>query len=201
MKVDARVQLAVVICATTALAGSAWSANSEGSGGNAPTGFWGEIDAGYGILKRSYSVSGNTNQGAFSLALSGGYAWDPRLLLGVELGGWTLQGSNLWDPSKGEAIETIFGIARYYPIPQSPLFVKGGGGLVKYWNDAPGANDASGWGTVFGVGYDVYAKGSMHVSSVVEYSFGSFAGANSPLGITQSQHYQAITLLFGIAFR
>jgi hypothetical protein len=196
-----RVQLAVLMCATAALTGSAWSADSDGSGGKAPTGLWGGIDAGYGILKRSYSVSGDTNQGAFSLAISGGYAWDPRLLLGVELAGWTLQGSNLSDPSQGEGIETIFGIARYYPIAESPLSVKGGGGLVKYWNNAPGANGASGWGGVLGIGYDVYTKGSMHLAPVVEYSFGSFTGATSSLGIAQNQRYQAITFLFGITFR
>jgi hypothetical protein len=193
--------LAVLICATAAFAGSTWAAGSDGSDGKASTGFWGGIDAGYGVLKRSYSVTGDTSQGAFSLALSGGYAWDPRLLLGVELGGWTLQASNLSDPSKGEAIETIFAIARYYPISDSPLFVKGGGGLVKYWTNQPGENGANGWGGVLGAGYDVYAKGWIHLAPVVEYSFGGFNGATAPPGVTQNQRYQAITLLFGITFR
>jgi hypothetical protein len=58
-------------------------------------------------------VSGGTTESKFALAISGGYAWDPRLLLGVELGGWTFQGSNLWDSSQGQGIETIFATARY----------------------------------------------------------------------------------------
>jgi hypothetical protein len=146
-------------------------------------------------------VTSNTRESKFSLALSGGHAWDPRLLLGVELGGWTLQGPNLNDPSTSGAIETIFGIAQYYPIPDSPLFVKGGGGLVKYWNNRPGENGANGRGGVLGVGYDVYAKETMHFAPSVEYSFGSFSGATSPPGITQDQRYRAITFLFGITFR
>jgi hypothetical protein len=201
VKTDARIRLIVLMCAAAAFAGSAWSASADGSIGNAPTGFWGEIDAGYGILKRSYSVTGNTSASKFSLAFSGGYAWDPRLLLGVELGGWTLQGSSNWDPSKGEAIETIFAIARYYPSPESPLFVKGGGGLVKYWNNRPGEYGANGTGGVLGIGYDVYAKERMHFAPSVEYSFGSFSSATSPPGIIQDQRYRAISLLFGITFR
>jgi hypothetical protein len=201
VKTGARVRLAVLMCALAAFSGSAWSAGSDESADKARTGFWGEIDAGYGILKRSYSMSSDTSQGAFSLALSVGYAWDPRLLLGVELGGWTLQSSSLSDPSQGEAIETLFAIARYYPISDSALFVKGGGGLVKYWNNRPGENGANGWGGVLGVGYDVYAKGWIHLAPVVEYSFGSFNGATSPPGVTQNQRYQAITVLFGITFR
>jgi hypothetical protein len=201
VKTHPRVRLAVLTCATAAFSVCAWSGSPDGSSGKTSAGFWGDVDAGYGILKRSYSVSSNTSQGAFSLAFSGGYAWDPRLLVGVELGGWTLQGSNLWDPSKGEGIETVFAVARYYPIPDSPLFVKGGGGLVKYWNNQPGENGASGWGGVLGVGYDVYAKGSIHLAPLVEYSFGSYNGATSPPGITQDQRFQAITFLFGITFR
>jgi hypothetical protein len=156
---------------------------------------------GYGILKRSNSGSGDANQSAFSLAFGAGYTWDPRLVLGVELGGWTLQGSDLWDPAKGEGIETIFGVARYYPSRQSPLFVKGGAGVVKYWNNVPGANSGNGWGGALGVGYDVYAKGPMHLAPVVEYSFGSFAGANSSPVVTQDQRFQASTVLFGVTFR
>lgn len=201
MKTGARVKLAVLICATAAFAGSARSASSDESSAQATAGFWGGIDAGYAILKRSYSVTSDTSESTFSLAVSGGYAWDPRLLLGVELGGWTLQGTNPRDHSEGEAIETIFGIARYYPIPDSPLFVKGGGGLVKYWNKRPGESGASGTGGVLGVGYEVYASELMHFAPSVQYSVGRFSGATSPPGITQDQRYQAITLLFGITLR
>lgn len=188
-------------CAWFVLCLGSFSAVAQSVNSNASTGFWGEIDVGYGILKRSYSVTSNTSESKFSLAFSGGYAWDPRLLLGVELGGWTLEGSNLWDPSKGEAIETVFGIARYYPIPDSPLFVKGGGGLVKYWNNRPSESGASGRGAIAGVGYDVYANGSMRLAPSLEYSFGRFNGATSPPGITQNQRYQAVTVKFGVTFR
>jgi len=180
---------------------SSFSAAAQSSDAKARTGFWGGIDAGIGVLKRSYSVSSNTTESKFALAISGGYAWDPRLLLGVELGGWTLQGSNLWDSSQGQGIETIFAIARYYPLRDSPLFVRGGGGLVKYWTNQSGESGASGWGGVIGIGYDVYANSWMRLAPSVEYSFGGFNGATSPPGITQDQRYQAVTLMFGITFR
>jgi outer membrane protein with beta-barrel domain len=180
---------------------SSFCCAAESPDSRARTGFWGGVDAGVGVLKRSYSVSSSTTETRFALALSGGYAWNPRLLLGVELGGWTLQESNLWDSSQGQGIETIFGIARYYPVRDSPLFVRGGGGLVKYWTNQPGESGASGWGGVFGVGYEVYANRWMSLAPSIEYSFGSFNGATAPPGITQDQRYQAVTLTFGITFR
>jgi len=168
------------------------------------TGFWAGLDVGIASVQRSYSMTGNTSETTFALTLSGGYAWDPRLLLGVELGGWTLQASDWWwnsNSSQGQGIETIFAIARYYPIANSRLFVKGGGGLVHYWTNQAGESGARGWGGVIGVGYDVYVKGSLRVAPLVSYSFGSFNGAISPPGITQDQRYQALTGYIGVTFR
>ena len=181
-----------------------FSAAAQSSDEESRTGFWAGLDIGVASMKRSYSMTPSSSQTTFALTLSGGYAWNPRLLLGVELGGWTLQASDWWwnsNSSQGQAIETIFAIARYYPIADSRLFVKGGGGLVHYWTNQPGESGANGWGGMIGVGYDVYVKGSVRVAPSVSYSFGSFNGAISPPGIMQDQRYQAITAYLGVTFR
>ena len=180
------------------------SAAAQSSDEQSRTGFWGGLDVGIASVNRSYSVTGDTSQTTFALTLSGGYAWDPRLLLGIELGGWTLQASGWWwnwNSSQGQGIETIFAIARYYPIADSRLFVKGGGGLVHYWTRQPGESGANVWGGVIGVGYDVYVSGSIRVAPLVSYSSGSFNGAISPPGIMQDQRYQAVTAYLGVTFR
>jgi len=145
-------------------------------------------------------MTGTARQTSFALALSGGYAWDPRLLLGIELGGWTLQASDLSNSSQGKAIETIFAISRYYPLGDSRLFVKGGGGLVHYWTNRPSESGANGWGGVLGVGYDAYVNRSTRVAPSVSYSFGTLTGLTSPAGI-QDVRYQAVTLYLGVTFR
>jgi hypothetical protein len=180
------------------------SAVAQSSAEESRTGFWGGLDIGVASVNRSYSMTASTSQTTFALTLSGGYAWDPRLLLGIELGGWTLQASDWWwnpDSSQGEAIETVFAIARYYPTADSKLFVKGGGGLVHYWTNRPGESGANGWGGMIGVGYDVYVRGSIRVAPFVSYSFGSFSDAISPPGIKQDEHYQAATVYLGVTFR
>ena len=72
-------------------------------------GFWGGVDAGYARLKRTYTVTPSTSESKPSLRFRAGYFPNPRVLLGVELGGWSIQASN--DAFKGEGIETIFAIA------------------------------------------------------------------------------------------
>jgi len=188
----ARCTACLVLCLGP-FSGAAQSADSRERAG-----FWGGMDVGIGVVERSYSQTSSTTDTKFAFAISGGYAWNPKLLLGVEFGGWTLQSSNLWDSEKGQAIETLFAVARYYPTRDSPLFIRAGGGRVKYWTNQPGESGANGWGGAIGVGYDVYASNHVRLAPSIEYSFGSFNGATSPPGITQDQRFQAITLTFGI---
>ena len=77
------------------------------------TGFWAGADVGVASLERLYSQTDSTRDTEFAMAFRAGYALHPRLPLGVELGGWTLQEADPWDPSKGEAISTSYAIAHY----------------------------------------------------------------------------------------
>jgi len=169
--------------------------------------FWGGFDLGYASLARSYSTTSRTREGTFTMALRGGIALDPRLLLGVELGGWTIGNSDLWDPSKGEAISTRFLIAQYAPLPSSSLFVRVGGGRIRYWNNRPGEDGASGSGGIVGVGFDLPlafpANGgvALYLTPSVDYSFGGFKGATSPPGVVQDQRYRAAAIRIGVTLR
>lgn len=165
------------------------------------TGFWGGADVGAASLRRSYSVTSSSQHTEFAMALRGGYAWHPRLLLGVELGGWTLQGTDVGDPGKGEGIRTLYLMAQYHLGAESRFFVKGGFGDVKYWNNNPNENGASGSGGVLGAGYEIWRSGSWSIAPAIDYSWGEFDGATSPPGITQDQSYHAVTLRLGFIYR
>lgn len=73
------------------------------------------------------------------------------------MSGWLLEGSNLNDPRYGEGISQVFIIARYYPLRESNIFFKVGGGYVEKWNnrvyEQTGMN---GWGGIVGCGYEFY---------------------------------------------
>jgi hypothetical protein len=168
---------------------------------------WGGFDLGYASLARSYSVSSDTRDNTFTFALRGGFQLDPRLLLGLEFGGWTIQSSNKQDPASGEAIGTRFLIVQVYPLAHSALFVRGGGGRVVYTNNRPGESGASGPGGIIGIGYDLEVKRrdgehtAFYVTPSLDYSAGSFSGATSPPGVTQDQHYRALSARIGLTFR
>jgi hypothetical protein len=171
------------------------------SGALADPGFWAGADIGAASLKRSFSVTGSTQASEFAMAFRAGYSWDPRLLLGVELGGWTLEPGNTRDPAHGEGIRTLYAIAQFYPAAGARLFVKGGFGEVKYWNNRPGENGASGTGGMLGAGYDFPLSGSWYVTPAIDYARGKYDGAVSPPGITQDQSYRAVTLRIGVTYR
>ncbi|HSA89889.1 MAG TPA: outer membrane beta-barrel protein [Burkholderiales bacterium] len=165
------------------------------------TGFWGGVDAGPAFLERTYSQTGSSRDTEFALAFRGGYAWHPRLLLGLELGGFTLEEGDLWDPRQGEGIQTFYAIAHYYPGAGSKFFLRAGFGHVQYWNNRPGETDASDSGYVLGAGYELARWGSWRFEPVIDFSGGKFDGATSPPGVVQDQRYEALTFRLGITYR
>jgi hypothetical protein len=168
---------------------------------------WAAFDVGYASLARSYSVTSDTRDGKFTFALRGGFQLDPRLLLGVEFGGWTIQSANNQDPATGEAIGTRFLIVQAYPLAHSAFFVRGGGGRVVYSNNRMGESGASGPGGIVGIGYDWAVKRrdgehvAFYVTPSLDYSAGRFSGATSPPGVVQDQHYRALSARVGLTFR
>ena len=162
-------------------------------------GGWAGIDAGFARLKRTYSVTQATTETPFVLHFRGGYFWNPRLLLGVEIGGWTLEGSN--EPGKGEAIETFFVVSRYYPRASSLLFVEGGFGKLNHWNERPLEEGGTGTGATLGIGHEYHWSGRLYLTPTVDYSQGRVNGIVSPPGVHQDERYRAITLRLGVTYR
>ena len=186
------------------LAGVAFGLASTAAGAAEPREggyWWGSANVGAASLQRSYSVTADTRDSAFALALEFGYAWHPQLLLGVELGGWTLEAGDWWTPDEGEGIQTLYLVARYYPSESSTVFVKGGYGNLSYWNHRFGESGGSGSGGVLGLGKDFPTSGRWHLTPSLEYAWGEVHGATSPPGVTQDQSYDALTLRLGITFR
>lgn len=195
--------LALLACPLAASAAEAKAKAPEES----RTLLWGGFDIGYASVARSYSVISDTRDNTFTFALRGGFQIDPRLLVGVEFGGWTLQASNNQNPASGEAIGTRFLIVQVYPIAHSDFFVRGGGGRVVYSNNRPGESGASGPGGIVGIGYDLAIKRrdgehtAFYITPSLDYSAGSFSGATSPPGVVQDQHYRALSARIGLTFR
>ena len=184
--------LALSLCLLSALAAEASTSGD----------WWSAIDYGYASITRKYSATtGDISRQKSWAAIRGGYVWNPRLLLGVEVGTWLLEGANLWHPNEGAGIETLALIAQYYPFA-APAYIKAGAGKAKYWTDRPGESGASGSGGVVGVGYDVRVQGRrMYFTPSLDLAWGRIRGATSPPGVMQDQEYRAVTFKLGLTFR
>ena len=172
------------------------------------TGFWAGADVGVGFLKRKFDVTNNRDDTKVAVAIRGGYAFTPRLLLGLESGGWTLESTSRRDDARGQGISTLYLFGQAYPLEGKLFFVKAGVGRVRFWTNHNGETGDTGNGFMLGVGNDFNVtnlgsspRGRFYLTPSADVSWGHFGPALSPPGITQNQSYRAITFRLGITYR
>ena len=154
------------------------------------SGFWGGLDVGAGRVERSIGKL-NDSGTDFYMGIKGGYALHPQVLVGLELSGWNQQATDRDDSTKGEGLMQVFLISQLYPMANSNLFAKVGGGWVRQWANSPsGKSTLDGWGATLGVGYDVPVGGKWAVTPFFNYGFGE----------TEKQKHQTFTLGVGVSF-
>ena len=153
------------------------------------SGFWWSVDAGVGQVEVSTSRA-DASDTPFYLGFTAGYTISSEFLLGIEFSGWLYEAGNLEDPSKGEGLSQALLMMRYYPIDNSDFFVRVGGGAVFYSNNAPGANDSSGWGLSIGGGYDIAAGKRWSLTPSIAYNYADL----------DDREVNAITLAVGITW-
>lgn len=146
------------------------------------TTWWAALNFGAGALSQSGGRIDQDDTVGF-LGFDGGYVVHPQFLVGMELSGWLLEAGNTEDPSKGEGIMQAFLSTRTYPLPDSGLFMKVGGGYVSHWNNRPGEpRRLNGWGLTIGGGYDLLLTESLpvlpFVTPFLTYSFGEAGDLN-----------------------
>ena len=173
--------VAVVLMAGTSVVGAEETQRS---------GFWGGVDVGAGYVERSVGSLERASTDIY-MGFKAGYAVHPQVLAALELSGWNQQATDKDDSTKGEGLMQVFLISRLYPMRDSTLFAKVGGGWVRQWVNGPaGKSTLDGWGAMVGVGYDYYLGENWAVTPFLNYSFGK----------TEDQKHQAVTLGVGFSF-
>lgn len=169
---------------------------------NIRSGLRGGIDVGAGDVKQSFGEEDEDNV-YFYLGFKGGYFINPHFLIGLELGGWLIEASDQYcyydyyygycsDASEGDGIMQIFLITQFYPVKESGLFVKAGGGYVEKWsNRSDEQKNKQGWGLTVGGGYDFMLYEHFALSPFATFSYGD----------TGNWDYTAITFGLGGTFR
>lgn len=154
-----------------------------------PGDIWAGVEVGAGNARSTTDATHSDS--TWYLSFKGGFAFSERLLLGMEIGGFTLEAGDLWDSSEGEGITQVFVTGQYYfARAREGWYAKGGGGYVSYWNNRPGGVEDTGWGATLGLGYDWRAGGFGTLGPVISFSYGK-AGALD---------HQAVALALSWAF-
>ena len=147
----------------------------------APGRMWAAIDVGRAPMPAT--APGLSESGtAWLFDVSIGIAVSPKVLLGAEKGSWMIASS--WpSATRGAGIETLFVTARVYPLKNSALHVRLGGGLMLGWDEsAPGSNaERLGWEA--GVGYDLRLGGHHHLTPFVLFCSGHVGTMGANLNI------------------
>ena len=178
--------LASLVVAAALFAGTAAVSAEE----TQRSGFWGGLDIGAGRVERS--IGSLNNDGAdFYMGIKAGYAFHRQILAGLELSGWNQEATDWHDDTVGEGLMQVFLISRLYPMEDSNLFVKIGGGWVRQWANSPSGKSAlDGLGATVGIGYDYPLGGSWAATPFFNYGFGN----------TGAQKHQTFTLGVGVSF-
>ncbi|WP_127477215.1 hypothetical protein [Sulfurivermis fontis] len=163
-------------------------------------GFWGAIDVGVGRVSLDPQVAAERDTTRLNLALAGGYTLHPQLQLGIAAGGWSIRSGNIWDPSDGEGLSSLFAVARIWPGAESKLFFKLAGGRVTHWNNAAAAADGSGSAYEVGLGYEVFRYAGTETHWYINYARGSIDDYTAADGVKQDEDFSALSTGLTLSF-
>lgn len=184
-----RLLIAVGFC-LIACSASAQEASQQGSDDPERHGFW--FSAGAGIGSRGLSCTeciGSQRERGFSGNLRLGGTVSPQLTFGANIIGWVRTNS---EPSGGRhaVFGALMGVAQYYPVKRSGLYVQGGGGYVVDVVDEEAV--IHGVGMTVGLGFDVRVGESFSLTPQFNYvrtlDRGAITSSLYQLGVAVSWH-------------
>lgn len=158
---------------------------------------WLSVGAGGGRV--DVAPAGASAETAFMLELSGGVWLTDRLGLGVHLGGWTIEGFDLWNPEEGESVSEVFAQARFRPSVGSPFSVRLESGWASYTVNDPAQvlseGDVLGWRV--GAAWELpLLAGLTFVPSIVA----SWGGSGPAMADGESFDYRGVGLLLDLGW-
>jgi len=150
-------------------------------------GFWIGFGFGYGSLSFSCDSGCSGSQGAVSGYLKMGGTLSPKLLIGGETNAWVKSESGTTFTASNASAAVYF-----YPSPASGLFLRGGLGYASLSASQGGSSASqSGFGAVFGLGYDVRVGTNTSITPVANFNWGSIGS-----GVKQNVFQLAVGVTF-----
>ena len=132
-------------------------------------GFWIGFGFGYGSSNVSCDGCGSASResgGAGFIKLGG--TLNDKVLLGGEINGWTKSTGGVT-----AELGNVSFAAYLYPQPKSGFFVKGGVGFATTRLHNGGTAEATGYGFLLGLGYDIRVGTNISITPVGNFYFGA----------------------------
>jgi hypothetical protein len=157
----------------------------------------GWLDIGIGGGWTHLESADSDRRGSFALDFGGGLWVREEIGMGARLGGWTLEGFNLGDPSEGESLSEAFAVVRLRPFGGSPLVIDVEGGWASYTANAPSVvlREGDGWGARIGVAWDVDVSDSWSMAPTL---VGSWGKVNPDFAPEPSFSYSSVGAVFRV---
>jgi hypothetical protein len=148
------------------------------------TGWWAAVEAGAGIVELPFPGKEGSEILPY-LAITGGHAITPNVLIGIEVSGWLYESSDdihveQEEGIEGDGLSQVFLTSRIYPVKNKNAFIRLGGGHVSHAvHEYGSANRREGWGLHVGGGYDVAAGKKWSITPFCTYNYGEAKGRAS----------------------
>ncbi len=160
------------------------------------------FDLGEGQLQYTTDQAKGSRTPTFALAFSGGHRLTNQARVGLQVGGYLMEASNLNDPTKGVSVSHVFGFVDVFPVRRKGFFVRGGGGLAMYDNNHPLTNGSHGAGWMAGAGYEIPIAGdSFKIAPMVVYSAGTLGSSSTSFPPETNRRYSAIEFKASIIWK
>ncbi len=154
--------------------------------------WWIGGELGSGQLKLSSDQSPGDRNTTFALGFVGGHSLGSRARIGMEVNGWLLQAFDLYNPTVGESVSNVMGIADVFPIAKVPLFLRAGAGGAFYENNRPEGYNGSGWAWTAGGGYEIRVWKELGVAPMVAWSAGRFGDVRNPITTETGRRFSVV---------
>jgi hypothetical protein len=163
--------------------------------------WWIGGELGAGELKFSSDQSPGDRNTTFALGFVGGHSLGSRARIGMEVNGWLLQAFDLNNPTVGESVTNVMGIADVFPVPKVPFFFRGGAGGAFYTNSRPEGFNSSGWAWTAGAGYEIPVWKELRVAPMVAWSAGRFGDVRNPIITETGRRFSVVEFKLDILWR
>lgn len=164
-------------------------------------GWWFEIRGGGAELERDSASSDRDSKSGWVIDFAGGIRVGQHWLVGIALGGVTVEAFDLYDSTEGASLSNLFAVAQYHSGLAGGWLLHAGAGWSSYTDNALDGylHEGDGWGAELGAGYEWQVSPHSALVVLARYELGNISPDAGNAG--SDYGYSALKLSASWSFR